>query len=278
MPSFDFHQVDVFTSKPLRGHPLAVVVGADALTDAQMATFANWRNLSETTFLLRPTDGAADYRVRILTPQQELPFAGYPTLGACHVWLQGGRKPKTDDIIQECGIGLVRIRRSNGLLYFAAPELLRGDEIEPDLLVRVLNGLQLARDDVIAGRWVDNGPGWMAILVRSKDVVMSIRPDFTILHGLRVGVVGPWDRSNDGVDAQFEVRAFTASGHEDPVTGSLNAGLAQWLIDSGIAPPRYVASQGSALRRMGRVHIERSGSDTWVGGAVTMCISGTLTI
>jgi PhzF family phenazine biosynthesis protein len=278
MPSLDFHQVDVFTSKPLRGNPLAVVVGADALTDAEMAAFANWMNLSETAFLLRPSDDTADYRVRIFTPQQELPFAGYPTLGACHVRLESGGRPKADDIVQECGIGLVRIRRSNEHLYFAAPALLRSGEIEPDISARVLNGLHLTQDDLIAGNWVDNGPGWMAILVRSRHLVMSIRPDFAILRGLRVGVVGPWDQSRDGTDAQFEVRAFTAAGYEDPVTGSLNAGLAQWLIGSGLAPTRYIASQGSALGRMGRVHIERSGSDIWVGGAVTTCISGTLTI
>jgi PhzF family phenazine biosynthesis protein len=278
MPSFDFCQVDVFSPTPLRGNPLAVVVGADPLTDAQMTAFANWTNLSETTFLLRRANDVADYRVRIFTPQQELPFAGYPTLGACHVWLQSGGKPKADDVVQECGIGLVRIRRSNALLYFAAPPLRRSGEIAPDLLARVLEGVHLTQHDVVAASWVDNGPGWMAILVRSKDVVMSIKPDFTILRGLRVGIVGPWDQAKDGTDAQFEIRAFTAGGYEDPVTGSLNAGLAQWLIDSGIAPARYVASQGSALGRMGRVHIERNGSEIWIGGAVTTCISGTLTI
>jgi PhzF family phenazine biosynthesis protein len=278
MLSFAFHQVDVFTSTPLRGNPLAVVGGADALTDTQMAAFANWTNLSETTFLLRPTSDAADYRVRIFTPQQELSFAGYPTLGACYVWLDSCGTPKADDVIQECGIGLVRVRRSDTHLYFAAPPLLRGDKIAPGLLARVFEGLHLAQDDVVAASWVDNGPGWMAILVRSKDVVMSITPDFAVLAGLRVGVVGPWDRDRHGTDAQFEVRAFTAGGFEDPVTGSLNAGLAQWLIESGLAPTRYVASQGSALGRMGRVHVEKSGADIWVGGVVTTCISGTLTI
>jgi PhzF family phenazine biosynthesis protein len=278
MPSFDFHQVDVFTSEPLRGNPLAVVVGADTLTDAQMAAFANWTNLSETTFLLRPTSDTADYRVRIFTPQRELRFAGYPTLGACHVWLETGAAPKADDVVQECRISLVRIQRSNGLLYFAAPPLLRSGELEPDLLALVFGGLHLTQDDVIAASWVDNGPGWMAVLVRSKDVVMSITPDFAALAGLRVGVVGPWDSDRHGTDAQFEVRAFTAAGFEDPVTGSLNAGLAQWLIGSGMAPARYVASQGSALGRRGRVHIEQSGSDIWVGGGVTTCISGTLTL
>ena len=278
MPSFDFNQVDVFSSEPLRGNPLAVVVGADRLTDAQMAAFANWTNLSETAFLLRPTSDGADYRVRIFTPQRELPFAGYPTLGACHVWLKHGVAAKASDIIQECGIGLVRIHRSDGNLYFAAPPLLRSGAVAPGLLTRVLEGLHLAQDDVVAANWVDNGPGWLAVLVRSKDVVMSITPDFAVLAGLRVGVVGPWDRDRHGTEAQFEVRAFTAGGFEDPVTGSLNAGLAQWLIGSGIAPARYVANQGSALGRMGRVHIEQSGADIWVGGGVTTCISGTLTL
>jgi PhzF family phenazine biosynthesis protein len=278
MPSFDFHQVDVFSSEPLRGNPLAVVVGADSLSDAQMAAFANWTNLSETTFLLRPTGDAVDYRVRIFTPQRELPFAGYPTLGACHVWLRTGAAPKADDVVQECGIGLVRIRRSNGHLFFAAPPLLHSGAIAPDLLARLRDGLHLTQDDVVAASWVDNGPGWLAILVRSKDVVMSITPDFAAFAGLRVGVVGPWDRSKDGIEVQFEVRAFTAGGFEDPVTGSLNAGLAQWLIGGGMAPTRYVASQGSALGRRGRVHIEQSGADIWVGGGVTTCISGTLTL
>jgi PhzF family phenazine biosynthesis protein len=276
--NFSFHQVDVFTSRPLQGNPLAVVVGADALTDTQMAAFANWTNLSETTFLLRPVAQAADYRVRIFTPQKELPFAGHPTLGTCHVWLETVSAEKPDEIVQECTIGLVRIRQTDGRLYFAAPKLVRAGEIEPDILARVLNGLHLTPDDIIASSWVDNGPGWLAILVRSKSVVMSIKPDFAVLSGLRVGIVGAWDRGKDGADAQFEVRAFTAGGYEDPVTGSLNAGLAQWLIGSGIAPERYVASQGGALGRMGRVHIEKAGGDIWVGGAVTPCISGTLTL
>jgi len=278
MTGFDFHQVDVFTAQPLRGNPLAVVVGADTLTDNQMAAFANWTNLSETTFLLRPTNDAADYRVRIFTPQRELPFAGHPTLGTCHVWLASGARPKADEIVQQCEIGHVRIRRSPERMFFAAPDLLRSGDVEPELLNRVIKGLCLSPDAAVAANWVDNGPGWLAVLVRSRDDVMSVRPDYAVLAGLRVGVVGAWDQAKDGSDAQFEVRAFTSGGYEDPVTGSLNAGLAQWLIGAGIAPSSYVASQGSALGRMGRVHVEKIGADIWIGGAVTSCITGTLTL
>jgi PhzF family phenazine biosynthesis protein len=279
LTEFIFRQVDVFTSQPLRGNPLAVVVGADALTDAQMAAFANWTNLSETTFLLRPTNPLADYRVRIFTPHSELPFAGHPTLGSCHVWLTTGAVPKgSSEVVQECEIGLVRVRRSPGRLSFAAPEMRRTGPLEPDILAQATKGLRLAPDAVIASNWVDNGPGWLALLVRSREEVMSIRPDYRVLSGLRVGVVGAWDARTDGPDAQFEVRAFTAEGYEDPVTGSLNAGLAQWLIGSGVAPSSYVASQGSCLGRMGRVYVERDGTDVWIGGAVTSCIMGTLAL
>jgi predicted PhzF superfamily epimerase YddE/YHI9 len=176
MTRFDFHQVDVFTAQPLRGNPLAVVIGADKLDDSQMAAFANWTNLSETTFLLRPTTDVADYRVRIFTPQRELPFAGHPTLGSCHVWLASGANPKGDEIVQQCEIGLVRIRRSPDRLFFAAPDLLRTGELEPELLNRVIKGLRLTPDAAIGANWVDNGPGWLAVLVRSRDVVMSVRP------------------------------------------------------------------------------------------------------
>ena len=278
MTDFAFQQVDVFSSRPLLGNPLAVVVGADALTDAQMAAFANWTNLSETTFLLQPTTAGADYRVRIFTPRQELLFAGHPTLGSCHVWLASGGKPKGDEVVQECGIGLVRVRRAPGRLSFAAPELRRSGPLEADILARVIEGLHLRPDAIVASNWVDNGPGWVAVLLRSRDEVLAVRPDYSILSGLRVGVVGAWDRAKDGTDALFEVRAFTAGGFEDPVTGSLNAGLAQWLIGTGIAPAKYVASQGTVLGRMGRVHVERDGSATWIGGAVTTCVTGALSL
>ena len=275
---FAFQQVDVFASQPLRGNPLAVVVSADSLTASQMAALANWTNLSETTFLLQPGTADADYRVRIFTPARELPFAGHPTLGSCHVWLASGGKPKGSEIVQECGAGLIRIRRDSDRLSFAALDLRRSGPIEPDVLAKVIQGLDLAPDAVVASNWVDNGPGWLALLLRSREDVLAVRPDYPTLSGLSVGVVGSWDRVRDGQDAQFEVRAFTSGGYEDPVTGSLNAGLAQWLIGSAIASPTYVVSQGTALGRAGRVYVERDGREIWIGGAVTTCIEGTATL
>ncbi|MEF0938923.1 PhzF family phenazine biosynthesis protein [Rhizobium sp. BR 362] len=275
---FSFQQVDVFSSQPLRGNPLAVVVGADALTDSQMASFANWTNLSETTFLLRPTTAKADYRIRIFTPIGELPFAGHPTLGSCHVWLASGGRSNEDEIIQECEAGLIRIRRNGNRLSFAAPALRRRGPVEPEILTRVIRGLHLAKGAVVDANWVDNGPGWLAVLLRSREEVLALRPDFATISGLRVGVVAPWNTGEDQRDADFEVRAFTAAGFEDPVTGSLNAGLAQWLIGSGIAPPSYIASQGTVLGRAGRVHVHQLGKEIWIGGEVTTCIEGIATL
>lgn len=270
-----FYQVDVFASQPLRGNPLAVVVGADDLTDAQMSSFANWTNLSETTFLLEPRTPDADYRVRIFTPQRELPFAGHPTLGSCHVWLAAGGAPRGEDIVQECEAGLVRIRREAGRLAFAAPPLLRAGPLEADILAAATRGLGLAADDVVASRWIDNGPGWLGLLLRSRDAVLAVRPDYAALGGLKVGIVGPGSAGDPERDTQYEVRAFTSS-YEDPVTGSLNASVAQWLIGDGIVPPVYVASQGTALGRLGRIHIRQAEGEIWVGGDVTTCIQGTL--
>jgi PhzF family phenazine biosynthesis protein len=278
LPEFAFQQVDVFTTEPLRGNPLAVVIGADTLSDKQMAAFANWTNLSETTFLLRPRTADADYRVRIFTPHGELPFAGHPTLGSCHVWLANGGKPQREEVVQECEIGLVRIRRQSSRLAFQAPKLRREGPLDTETLARVIEGLRLASESIVASNWVDNGPGWLAVLLRSRDEVLAVRPDYATLSGLRVGVVGPWDAAKDGSEAQFEIRAFTAGGFEDPVTGSLNASVAQWLIGAGIAPPSYVASQGTALGRAGRVYVERDGVEIWIGGAVTTCIRGTVTL
>ncbi len=275
---YAFHQVDVFASEPLRGNPLAVVTGADGLTDPQMAAFANWTNLSETTFLLRPTVPGADYRVRIFTPRRELPFAGHPTLGSCHVWLASGGVPAAGDLVQQCGAGLVRIRRSSGRLAFAAPPLQRSGPVEADVLARTCSGLGLDAGAVLASAWADNGPGWLALRLATRQAVLAVRPDYAALTGLSIGLVGAWDPATDGTEAQFEVRAFTQGGYEDPVTGSLNAGLAQWLIGGQVAPDRYVASQGTVLGRAGRVHVERDGADIWVGGAVSTCIVGTASL
>lgn len=271
-----FHQVDVFAASPFKGNPLAVVVGADGLTDVQMTVIANWTNLSETTFLLKPTHPDADYRVRIFTPQSELPFAGHPTLGTAHVWLTCGGVPRGSVVVQECPAGLVRVRTDGGRVAFAAPPLVRSGSVEPADLLKAMAALRLAPEAVVAARWCDNGPGWLGVQLRSRAEVLSIRPNYQALVGQNLGVVGAWDPAFDGSEAQFELRAFVGAenGFEDPVTGSLNASIAQWLIGAGIAPAQYVASQGTAMGREGRVILEQSGSDIWVGGRVVTRISG----
>ncbi|WP_418953536.1 PhzF family phenazine biosynthesis protein [Zeimonas sediminis] len=271
-----FHQLDVFTDTPYKGNPLAVVHDAQGLTDARMAEFARWTNLSETTFLLPPVHPDADYRVRIFTPGGELPFAGHPTLGSCHAWLAAGGRPRqADTIVQECGVGLVRIRRDGSRLAFAAPPLRRTGPIEAGLLTRIAGALGLGDDEIVAHQWVDNGPGWCALLLRSAERVLAVRPDWAVLGDVKLGLVGPQPA---GSDTDFEVRAFvpTLGVPEDPVTGSLNAGLAQWLMGAGLAAPRYVSRQGTALGRAGKVFLERVGDDVWVGGQVAGCIAGTV--
>jgi len=275
---FAFQQVDVFSPKPLLGNPLAVVIGADELSDEQMAAFARWTNLSETTFLLEPKSHSADYRVRIFTRQREVPFAGHPTLGSCHVWLAMGGVAKGREIVQECGLGLIHIRRAPERLSFVAPKLVRSGPVEPEILARVVDGLGLPPDAIMASNWVDNGSGWLAIMLRSREAVLALHPNYSTLAGLKVGALAAFNPSKDGNSAQFEVRAFSVEdvGHEDPVTGSLNAGLAQWLVGSGIAPSEYVVSQGTVLKREGRVYIEQNGSQIWVGGMVRTCVTGKL--
>ncbi|CRM69179.1 MULTISPECIES: PhzF family phenazine biosynthesis protein [unclassified Pseudomonas] len=277
MPTFDFKQLDVFSSVSLKGNPLAVVLGADSLSDQQMADFAKWTNLSETTFLLTPRDARADYRVRIFTTLQELPFAGHPTLGSCHAWLKAGGVPQGEEIIQECGIGLVRIRRQGDELAFIAPPLMRSGPVDSALLERVRLGLGLAPGAIVRSQWVDNGAGWLAVMLADRDQVLALQPDYSQLLGLAVGVIAPCNPADD-VDAQFEVRAFVAGdgAQEDPATGSLNAGVAQWLLSEGLAPECYVVSQGTAMGRAGRIRVERQGDEIWVGGAVTVCIEGHL--
>jgi len=274
-----FSQLDVFTAVPLVGNPLAVVHDAGGLSDEQMAAFARWTNLSETTFLLPPTSAGADYRVRIFTPQRELPFAGHPTLGSCHAWLGAGGVPRqANEVVQECGVGLVRVRRDGARLAFAAPPLKRTGPLEPELLERIVRALALLPEEVIDHQWVDNGPAWCAIRLASAERALQLRPDYSQLRNLSLGVVAP--HAAGASDAQFEVRALIGhgSGYEDPVTGSLNASLAQWLIGAGIAPARYVAAQGTAIRRDGRVHVQRLGEDTWIGGDVCAVVAGTVAL
>lgn len=270
-----FQQVDVFAENPLEGNALAVVCNADELTDEQMAAFARWTNLSETTFLLRPRSTDADYRVRIFTPQRELPFAGHPTLGSCHVWLQNGGSPKGEVVVQECAAGLVRVRQEAGHLAFAAPPLVRSGNVDEATLTRIIEGLGIGLESVRASNWVDNGPGWVGLLLGSRAEVLAIKPDYSCLAGLSIGVVAPWDEAD--AEADVEVRAFMGEAFaEDPVTGSLNASLAQWLISTAVLPARYLASQGTVIGRRGRVRVEQVGDDIWVGGQVQDCISGQL--
>src|SRR3954468_4271618 len=273
MRTFRFCQVNVFSADPLGGNPLAVVHDAEGLSDARMAALARWTNLSETTFLLPRQDPKADYRVRIFTPGGELPFAGHPTLGTCHAWLAKAGKPRQKTVaLQECGIGLVRVRCDGPRLEFAAPPVRRTGPLEPEIQGKIARALALQPSDIVHHQWVDNGPGWCAVMLRSARQVLSLKPNWVALDPLKLGVVGPHD---SGHDAAFEVRAFIGDGgYEDPVTGSLNASLAQWLIGAGLAKSPYVAAQGSALRRTGRVYLRKDGKEVWVGGDVVDVIHG----
>jgi PhzF family phenazine biosynthesis protein len=267
-------QVDVFGSEPLLGNPVAVVLDGDGLGDEAMRRFARWTNLSETTFVLPPSIPDADYRVRIFTPAAELPFAGHPTLGTCHAWLQAGGRPRGDAIVQDCAAGLVSIRSTNDRLAFAAPPLVRSGPVDADLVARLAAMLRIDPDDIVDTQWVDNGPGWVAVLLSDAQAVLDLTPETV---DIKVGVVGPHPA---GHDAQFEVRAFFAvdgTTREDPVTGSLNASLAAWLLASGRAAAPYTATQGTVLGRRGRVGISVDGDGAiWVAGATRTAITGTV--
>lgn len=273
-----FNLVDVFTSEILNGNPLAVVFGADDLGDEQMQAFARWMNLSETTFLLRPRSEGADYRMRIFTPGGELPFAGHPTLGTCHAWLEAGGRPQQEgEILQECGVGLVRIRAAGDHLAFAAPSL-TSSIVDAELLRRILEALHLEPAKVKASRWLDNGSQWVGLVLSDVKTVLALEPDHAGLKELvKVGVVAPYPEQSP---CAFEVRSFAAPAGvpEDPVTGSLNAALAQWLIGDGLAPERYTVSQGTRLHRQGRIHVEKRGDDVWIGGRVITGVRGELAL
>jgi PhzF family phenazine biosynthesis protein len=310
MKTRPFKQVDVFSATPYLGNPLAVVLDGAGLSTAEMQHFAHWTNLSETTFLLPPSTEAAaagaDYRVRIFSPASELPFAGHPTLGSCHAWLQAGGTPHAkEEIVQECGVGLVRLRRDGNRLAFAAPPLKRST---PDaaLLAKVTAALGLEPHQIIAAQLLDNGPVWLGLLLDSPQTVLQLSPDHLALKnsGHIVGVAAVeaapaaptliarsnrearafTPRSNEAMAPQdnateVEVRAFAAADgiDEDPVTGSFNASLAQWLIADGLAPRAYLASQGRCLGRNGQVHISQDASgQVWVGGDAVTCIDGSV--
>jgi PhzF family phenazine biosynthesis protein len=269
-----FRQVDVFTDIPYLGNPVAVVLGADGLSTEQMQLFARWTNLSETTFVLTPRASGADYRVRIFTPTGELPFAGHPTLGTCHAWLEAGGRPADPGAIgQECEAGLVTVRPCEAGLAFGAPPLVRSGPVEDAVAEQVARALNIARTDIVDIAWADNGPGWVAVLLASAEAVLAIRPGVVDLD---IGVVGAYP---SGSPEAVEVRAFSpqVTSVEDPVTGSLNASLGQWLLGSGRVTAPYVASQGTALGRRGRVHVSRDADgQVWVGGGTITCVSGTV--
>jgi PhzF family phenazine biosynthesis protein len=264
-----FRQVDVFGSGPLTGNPVAVVHDADDLDDERMQLFAQWTNLSETTFLLSPTSAEADYRLRIFTASRELPFAGHPTLGSAHAWLEAGGTPRGGAVVQECGAGLVTIARGDRLA-FEAPPLLRDGPVSDEDLDHVTRALRITRDDIVDSKWCDNGPGWVGVLLKDARAVLDLQPDPSAFDGWDIGVIGLW--TDGGSDADVEVRAFDST-IEDPVTGSLNASLGQWLAGSRL-PERYVAAQGTAIGRAGRVHVRREGSTVWVGGDTRTTVRG----
>ena len=268
-----FRQVDVFTDTPYFGNPVAVVLGADGLSSEQMQLFARWTNLSETTFVLAPRASGADYLVRIFTPTSELPFAGHPTLGTCHAWLEtGGRPADPGAIVQECQAGLITVRRDEAGLAFAAPPLLRSGPVEEPVAERVARALNIARSDIVDIAWADNGPGWIGVLLASAEAVLAVQPGAADLD---IGVAGPYP---DGSPEAIEVRAFSpkVTSGEDPVTGSLNASLGQWLLAAGRLTAPYVASQGTVLGRRGRVHVSCDQGQVWVGGGTVTCVSGSV--
>jgi len=270
-----FTQVDVFTDELTFGNPVAVVHDADNLTTQDMADFARWTNLSETTFLIAPTDERADYQLRIFTTQTELPFAGHPTLGSAHAWLEaGGIAKDPESLVQQCGAGLVRVRRDGTRLAFAAPPLIRGGDVDAGDLTEITARLGVEPDVVVDAQWADNGPGWVALLLSDAETVLALQPK-PVDSGRfsAVGVIGPYPPHSE---VDFEVRAFAPHSPqgEDPVTGSLNASLGQWLMSTGRALSSYVAAQGTAIGRRGRVYVTQIDNDTWVGGDSVTGVTG----
>jgi PhzF family phenazine biosynthesis protein len=281
MTSYPFQTIDVFGDSAFAGNPLAVITTPHELDLATMQRVTRWLNLSETTFLLPPTDPDADYRVRIFTLERELPFAGHPTLGTCHAWLQAGGVPRAGDmVVQQCGAGLVRIRRDGDSLAFAAPPLIRSGAVDDDKLAEVAAILDIPVDDIIDAAWVDNGPGWVAVLLGSAEAVLAIEPVRHHPARIEIGVVGFYPQ---GSAEAYEIRSLFSDSFggliEDPVTGSLNASVAQWLLGTGRVTAPYVASQGARLARRGRIRVDQDGDgQVWIGGNTVTLLSGTAEI
>lgn len=271
-----FAQVDVFSATPYLGNPVAVVLDAAGLDDEAMLRVARWTNLSETTFVLPPSVPGADYRVRIFSPGGELPFAGHPTLGTAHAWLENGGTPRrAGRVVQQCAAGLVEVRRGDGVLSFAAPPTLRTGGLEEEYLDRIVTAFGIARGQVLAHQWVDNGPGWAVVQLATAQEVLALEPDLSLIPTAMVGAVGACP---PGSEHAFELRTFAPAVGipEDPVCGSMNASVGQWLTRTGVAPARYKVSQGTRLGRSGEITVTTAADGTvWVGGTTTTCFRGT---
>ncbi|WP_327395380.1 PhzF family phenazine biosynthesis protein [Streptomyces phaeochromogenes] len=274
-----FVQVDVFSTSPYSGNPVAVVLDGTDLSDEEMQRLARWTNLSETTFVLPPTVPEADYRLRILTPDGELPFAGHPTLGSAHAWLDGGGVPRHGDrVVQECAAGLVTVRRGEGALAFAAPPRVREGALDEDYLKRIVDAFGITRDRVLAHQWVDNGPGWAVIQLATAEEVLALEPDLSLISDAMVGAIGAHP---EGSAHRFEMRTFApgVGVPEDPACGSMNAGVGQWLTSTGAAPSSYRVSQGARLGRAASIEVTVDTDGTvWVSGAAVVCVRGTIAL
>ncbi|QQM43505.1 PhzF family phenazine biosynthesis protein [Streptomyces liliifuscus] len=274
-----FVQVDVFSTSPYSGNPVAVVLDGTDLSDEEMQRLARWTNLSETTFVLPPTVPEADYRLRILTPDGELPFAGHPTLGSAHAWLDGGGVPRHGDrVVQECAARLVTVRRGEGALAFAAPPRVREGALDEEYLKQIVGAFGITRDRVLAHQWVDNGPGWAVIRLATAEEVLALEPDLSLIPDAMVGAIGAHP---DGSAHRFEMRTFApgVGVPEDPACGSMNAGVGQWLTATGAAPSSYRVSQGARLGRAASIEVTADTDGTvWVSGATVVCVRGTITL
>ncbi|MEA5456532.1 PhzF family phenazine biosynthesis protein [Sinomonas sp. JGH33] len=274
-----FAQVDVFSATPYLGNPVAVVLDADGVNDEAMQRLARWTNLSETTFVLQPTTPAADYRLRIFTPGGELPFAGHPTLGSAHAWLEQGGRPQSEQrIVQECGAGLVEVRRNDGALSFAAPPTIRSGPLEEAYLTDIASAFGIGRNRVLAHQWVDNGPGWAVVQLATAEEVLALEPELSAIPNAMVGAIGAYP---EGSEHAFEMRTFApgVGVAEDPVCGSMNASVAQWLASRANSPAAYRVSQGARVGRAGTIEVSSDAAgNVWIGGKTTTCIHGTITL